>query len=114
MADAESITGESKSNEPVTALVNEIVELVNETINVGAPSVAGMTTQELLDTIESLDEEPETTTAASAVAATVAATAGAADDRSTGVATVHHVEWRYVVLALPRIIDVPSEIWCAK
>ena len=69
MADAESTAGES--NKPVTALVNEVVEHVNETINVGAPSVAGMTTQELLDTIESSDEEPETTIAAPAVAATV-------------------------------------------
>ena len=57
MADAESITG--VSNEPVTALVNENVEDVNETINVGAPSVAGMTTQEMLDAIQSSDEEPE-------------------------------------------------------
>ena len=39
MAFAESTTGES--NEPVTALVNEIVEHVNETINIGAPYVAG-------------------------------------------------------------------------
>ena len=69
MIDTESTAGES--NEPVTALVNEVVEHVNETINVGAPSVAGMTTQELLDTIESSDEEPETTIAAPAVAATV-------------------------------------------
>ena len=93
MADAESTTGES--NEPaVIAHVNKIIEHVNETINVGAPSVAGMTTDEfLLDTIESSDEEPETMTAAPAGATTVAATAGAADDCST-VATVHHVEWR--------------------
>ena len=69
-------------------------------INIGAPSVAGMTTQDMLDAIQSSDEEPEqarvsveTTTAAPAVAATVAATAGTAYDRST-VATAHHVEWR--------------------
>jgi hypothetical protein len=93
MADAESTTGES--NEPATGLVNENVEHVNETIDVGAPSVAGLTTQEMLDAIQSSDEEPEqaratveTTTAAPAVAATVAA-----DNRST-VATAHHVKWR--------------------
>jgi hypothetical protein len=44
MADAELTTG--MSNEPVTTLVNENVEHVNETINVGAPSVAGITTQD--------------------------------------------------------------------
>ena len=83
MADAESATGES--NEPVNALVIENVEHVNETIDVGAPSVAGMTTQEMLDAIQSSDEEPqqarasvETTTAAPAAAATVAVAAVAA------------------------------------
>ena len=55
MAVAELTTGES--NEPVTALVNETVEHVIEMINVGAPSVAGMTTtQEMLDVIQSSDE----------------------------------------------------------
>ena len=97
-ADAESTTGMSK--EPATTLVNENVEHVKETINVGVPSVAGMTTQEMLDAIQSSDEEPEqarssveTTRAARAVDATVTAAAIATNDCST-VATVHHVEWR--------------------
>ncbi len=82
--------------------MNENVEHVNESINVGAPSVAGMTTQEMLDAIQTSDEKPEqaqssveTTRAARAVAATVTAAAIATNDRST-VATVHHVEWQRV------------------
>ena len=97
MPDAELTTG--VSNEPVTTLGNENVEHVNETISVGAPSVASMTAQEMLDAIQSSDEEPEqarasveTTTAAPAVAGTVAAAAIATNDRST-VATVHHAKW---------------------
>ena len=55
MAEAESTTGES--NEPVTALLaNEIAEHMNETISVGAPFVASMTTQELLGLVCSLDK----------------------------------------------------------
>jgi hypothetical protein len=90
IADAELTTGMSK-NEPVTTLVNENVEHVNDTINVGAPSVAGMTTQEMLDAIQSLDEEPEQ--AQASVETTTAAAAIAANNLST-VAIVHHVEWR--------------------
>ena len=120
MADAESTTGES--NEPVTALVNENVEHVNETIDVGAPSAAGMTTQEMLDAIQSSDEEPvqarasvETTTAAPAVAATVAATpAIAAYDRSI-VAFVHHVEWRRSSSTEPPLNGVvPPRLWSVR
>jgi hypothetical protein len=95
MPDAELTTG--VSNEPVTTLGNENVEHVNETISVGAPSVASMTAQEMLDAIQSSDEEPEQARASvettTAVAATVAAAAIAANNRST-VATVHHVKWR--------------------
>jgi hypothetical protein len=80
----------------VATLVNENVEHhVNETINVGAPSVAGLTTQEtMLDAIQSLDEEPEQAQASvDTTTAAVAAAAIAAKDCST-VATVHHVKCR--------------------
>ena len=98
----------------MTALVNEIVGHVNETINVRAPSVAGMTTQELFDTIESSDEEPETSTAAPAVAKTVAATAGAADNCSTD-ATVHHVEWRRASSTEPSLNgNYTPRMWSVK
>ncbi len=81
MADAELTTG--MSNEPVATLVDGNVEHVNETINVGAPSVAGMTTQEMIDAIQSSDDEPEQ------AQASVETTTAATTNNCSTFATVH-------------------------
>ena len=86
MAEAETTTGECI--ESVIALGIENFEPVSETIEVGAPSVAGISTQEMLDARQSSDEEPEE--AGGSVETTTAAPV-AARYRTT-VATVHYVE----------------------
>ncbi len=94
MAEAETTRGESI--ESVIALGIKNVEPMSETIEVGAPSVAGISNQEMLDALQSSDEEPaeaggsvETPT----VAPPVALPAVAACYQTT-VATVHYVEWQ--------------------
>jgi hypothetical protein len=101
LAEAESTRDEN--NEPVTALGTGNVEPTNEAIEVGAPSNAGVSTQEMRDVLQSSsDEEPDemcervgaTTTADTT--ATIAAPRAQADqeDRRRPVAIVHYVEWR--------------------
>ena len=76
MAEAETTTGESI--ESVIALGIENVEHMNGTIEVGTPSVAGISNQEKFDALQSSDVEPEeacgsveTTTAAPVAAPAV-------------------------------------------
>jgi hypothetical protein len=57
MAEAETTKGESI--ESVIALGIENVEHMNRTIEVGTPSVAGMSNQEKFDALQSSDVEPE-------------------------------------------------------
>jgi hypothetical protein len=49
----------AKTNEPMTALSNGNVKPINEGIEVGAPSIARVSTQKILDAFQSSDAEPD-------------------------------------------------------